>query len=392
VTQPVLVAAAAPADELVAGFERIREAQRVPPRFPAEVEAEAAAAAGDGGASITRERVDHTAVGFVTLDPAGSRDLDQAFAIEHRAGGGWRVFYAIADVAAFVAAGGPMDAEARERGVTFYSPDLRTPLYPPALSEGIASLLPDGERPALVWVIDLDADGASLGGRLEPGVVRSRGAHDYVTVQAALDAGTADEPFVLLREVGLARQAQERARGGVTLDLPDQEVTRDDAGAYRLEYQTPLPVEGWNAQLSLLAGMEAARIMVSGGVGLLRTLPPPDPALVDGLRRAALALGQPVPASEGYPELVRAIDRSTAAGAALVHQAARALRGAGYLVLDHDIPPEHEQFAVAAPYAHVTAPLRRLADRFANEVVDFHPGEATERSRSARVPRGDRRR
>jgi exoribonuclease R len=66
---------------------------------------------------------------------------------------------------------------------------------------------------------------------------------------------------------------------------------------------------------------------------------------------------------------VRGLDRSTAAGAALVHQAARALRGAGYLALDGPVPAEHEQSAVAAAYAHVTAPLRRLADRFANEVV-----------------------
>jgi exoribonuclease R len=368
VTQPVVVAERAFSAELVEGFERIRTAQHVPAAFAPEVEA-AARDNAQKPAAIERARVDHTAVPFVTLDPAGSRDLDQAFAIERRDGGGWRVLYAIADVAAFVPVGGAVDAEANARGVTFYSPDLRTPLYPTVLGEGAASLLPDETTPALVWVIDLDSAGAAVAARLEPGTVRSRGAHDYVTVQAALDAGTADEPFTLLREVGNARQEQERIRGGVALDLPDQEVMRDDAGTYRLEYRTTLPVEGWNAQLSLLAGMEAARIMVAGGIGLLRTLPDPDPALVDALRRQAIALGQKIPADESYAELVRSVDRSTPAGAALVHQAARALRGAGYLPFDGPVPEEHEQFAVAAPYAHVTAPLRRLADRYANEVV-----------------------
>ncbi len=39
------------------------------------------------------------------------------------------------------------------RGVTVYLPDGKAPLYPPALSEGAASLLPDGPRPAVVFVV-----------------------------------------------------------------------------------------------------------------------------------------------------------------------------------------------------------------------------------------------
>jgi exoribonuclease R len=50
-----------------------------------------------------------------------------------------------------------------------------------------------------------------------------------------------------------------------------------------------------------------------------------------------------------------------------IEEAATLLRGAGYLAFDGTppAPAEAGHAGVAAPYAHVTAPLRRLADRYA---------------------------
>ena len=59
--------------------------------------------------------------------------------------------YAIADVGFFVRPGDALDQEAWRRGVTVYMPDERARLYPATLSEGAASLLPDGPRPAVVF-------------------------------------------------------------------------------------------------------------------------------------------------------------------------------------------------------------------------------------------------
>jgi len=352
--------------ELLAGFAAIRAEQHVPESFPPAVEAAAHAAA---AAAVTAPRADHRDIDLVTLDPPGSRDLDQALALERRAGGGWRVWYAIADVAAFVHAGDAVDGEARLRGTTLYCPDERTPLHPVSLCEGAASLLPGQDRPALVWRIDLDGNGAvDRDVALERSVVRSRAALDYPTVQAAVDANAADERLALLREVGEARAAQEEQRGGVSLNLPEQVVSRDD-GRFHLELRTPLAVEGWNSQLSLLAGIAAADVMLDAKVGLLRTLPPARASDLDRLRRVAGALGVPWPSGMSYPAFVRTIDPSTTAGAALLHQAAHTLRGAGYVAFDGAVPAAHVHGALATPYAHVTAPLRRLADRFANEVV-----------------------
>src|SRR6478609_5604549 len=66
------------ARQLTARFEAVRREFEVPDRFPPEVLAEAAAAA---GAATLPER-DETAVPFITIDPPTSMDLDQAMSIE----------------------------------------------------------------------------------------------------------------------------------------------------------------------------------------------------------------------------------------------------------------------------------------------------------------------
>ena len=365
---PILLAPGAPAEDVASGMAAVRAEQAVPERFPAEAEAEVRAVLDGDGASAPRR--DSTDVALVTIDPPGSRDLDQAYGAEALGGGGIRVWYAIADVATFVAPGRPVDTEAHRRGVTFYGPDRRVPLHPPALSEGAASLLPDGARPALLWCIDLDADGLPVETRCERAVVRSRAQLTYDEVSRSVAAGTAEEPLALLRTVGERRLAVEAARGGVSLPLPDQVIVPGDGGEVHLAFDAPVPAEAWNAQVSLLTGIEAARIMLDGGVGLLRTLPPADDRTLARLRRSARALGVAWPAEGGYPAFVRSLDPATPAGGALLVQASRALRGAGYTGFrDGVVPDAHLHAAVAAPYAHVTAPLRRLCDRAANEVV-----------------------
>src|SRR6185312_11198343 len=311
---------------------------------------------------------DLTDIGFVTIDPPGSMDLDQALHIERRHidshSLGYRVRYAIADVAAFVAPGDPVDLEAHLRGETLYSPDMRTPLHPPAIGEAAASLLPEESRPALVWIVDLDGDGRQVEVDVVRAMVRSRARLDYAGAQAAIDKGISDDDVLaLLAEVGKLRQQLEIERRAVSLRLPEQEV--DDVGdGFWLRYRAPLPVEDWNAQISLLTGMAAAGIMLDAGVGILRTLPAPDQGTIDMLRRSAHALDVEWPKSLTYQAFVRDLDPATDIGAALLELSTRLLRGAGYTAFDGTPPADHEHAAVAAPYAHTTAPLRRLVDRY----------------------------
>ncbi|MFC9326771.1 RNB domain-containing ribonuclease [Kitasatospora sp. NPDC057015] len=313
---------------------------------------------------------DATDVPLFTIDPQGSRDLDQAMHLEHRPGG-FRVHYAIADVAAFVRPGGAVDAEARRRVQTLYFPDRRVPLHPARLSEDAASLLPGEIRPALLWQIDLDADGAVVLADLRRARVRSRRRLDYAGVQRAVDSGGADDQLALLATVGRLREQQEQLRGGISLPVPEQEVEESPQG-YRLAYRAQLPVDGWNAQISLLTGMAAADLMLDAGVGLIRTLPAAPESAYARLRRIARALGVRWPEDMAYPELIRLLDPEVPLNAAFLNECTGLLRGAGYRAFDESqglaAPADPGHAALAAPYAHCTAPLRRLADRFAQEI------------------------
>ena len=340
------------------GFDAIRAEMEIPPTFPAAVDSEAERA---------RPRVperDLTEIPFVTIDPPGSRDLDQALHLDRRRGG-YIVRYAIADVAAFVPIGSEVDLEAHRRGLTLYAPDRRTSLYPPTLSEDKASLLPDEERPAMVWEIDLDGDGEIVEGRVGRAMVRSRAQLTYDQAQNQLDVASAPQSLRLLAEIGRLRRLLEEERGAIALPVPEQLVVHEDGG-WSLEYRAPLPVEDWNAQISLLTGIVAAHLMADGGIGVLRTLPPADQYRVDRLRRVAKALDIAWPRNVEYPELIRSLDARLPPHAAFLAEATSLFSGAGYQVLGDGEPP-HPHAALATLYAHATAPLRRLVDRYVGE-------------------------
>jgi exoribonuclease R len=359
---------------LLASFAAMRAELHIPMGFDEATENEADAAARRGpsvpAGSTARDIADRRDIAFVTIDPQGSRDLDQAYAAQ-RSARGFRVWYAIADVASFVAPADALDQTARARGATIFAPDERAPLHPVVLNEGAASLLPGVDRQAALWTFDLDGHGAILDTRVERATVRSRRQLSYPEAQHLIDEKQADESLALLSSIGAARMDQERERGAVSLNIPAQNVERVD-GRFVLEYEQSLPIEKWNAQISLMTGMEAARLMIDAGIGLLRTMPAPHRDDIAKLRHSAAALDIDWPVAMSYPDRIRTLDPNAPRAAAFMTHAARLLRGAGYLAFRGTPPAEHEHSAIAAAYAHATAPLRRTADRFVNEIVLSH--------------------
>ncbi|MFD9895848.1 RNB domain-containing ribonuclease [Amycolatopsis sp. NPDC059027] len=347
-------------------FARLRAEFVLPEAFGPDVLAEAEAAVLDPLASAG-EREDATHLPFVTIDPPGSKDLDQAMVIE-RTRRGFRVHYAIADLAAFVPPGGALDRESRRRGQTMYLPDGNVPLHPPVLSEGAASLLPGEIRPAVLWTIETDETGELTSTRVRRALVRSTEQFDYETVQAALDAGTPHPSVAALPEIGRARRELAIRRGAVELQLPEQEINGDPDGGWALAQRPRNSVEGWNAEISLLTGMAAAEIMIGARVGVLRTLPDPDGTAVEWLRRSADALGIAWPEATTVSEFLATLDPGKPASMALYTDTTRLLRGAGYTAFDGELPALTTHAGIGGAYAHVTAPIRRLVDRFATEI------------------------
>jgi exoribonuclease R len=346
-------------DELRQGIAQIQQEQGVDPAFPPEVEQ----AAEEAARNPRLPDLDLTDLPFVTIDPASAMDLDQAMHLG-RDGDGYVVRYAIADLTAFITPGDPVDLEANRRGESLYGADSKIPLHPKVLSEDAASLLPDQVRPAFVWTLRLDSSGSVTEAKVERARVRSVAKLDYEGVQAR---GKGDDLFDLLQEIGELRIAQEVARGGVNLPMPEQEIVVD-GDRWHLEFRSMLPVESWNAQISLMTGFAAAEMMISHRVGLLRTLPPPAPEPVERLRRQARALKVDWPAGEDYPAFIRRLDPDKPNEAAMVVACTALLRGAGYVGFEGQVPEQPEHSALASPYAHCTAPLRRLVDRYALEI------------------------
>ncbi|KAA1397385.1 RNB domain-containing ribonuclease [Aeromicrobium ginsengisoli] len=348
-------------------FAGVRAELDLPPvaqtaSFPPEVVAEAEAiAAGD-----RPEVEDATAIPFVTIDPPGARDLDQAMFLE-RDGDGFRVHYAITDLGSAIPPGGAVDAEARRRGQTIYLPDGRVPLHPPVLSEDALSLLADQVRGAAVWTIDVAADGALSNVSVRRARVKSVAQLDYEGVQQSFDAGTPHPSLEPLADLGRLRQSVRVDRGAIELALPEQEVERAD-DEWRVVMRVRTQVDGWNAEISLLTGMAAAQLMLDAEVGLLRTLPPADDKAEADFLRTARTLKVAVPDGATPAHVLVGLDPSRPASIALMTEATRLLRGAGYEAFDGSRPAQVDHAGVGGPYAHVTAPLRRLADRFGTEV------------------------
>lgn len=331
------------------GIAHIRQQFAVPDGFPDEV----LVAADEAARRVPDQHVDRTDWPFVTLDPSASTDLDQAFHLE-RAGADLLLHYAIADVAWFVRDGDALDREAWRRGSTLYLPDGRAPLYPPLLAEGAASLLPDGPRPAVVFHVRVTPEGlASLDGA-ERAVVRSRAKLGYETVTAS---DLPDEFEEFARRV----QAAEVARGASGVDPPEQVVERNTHG-YRLSFRPRRPSEEQNAALSLAANLAVADALHRAGTGLFRVMPEPDERAVRRLRHTARAFGLVWPPDRTLEEYSRTLDPNEPRQAAFMLAVRRAGGGAEYVTHQPGVVPWHA--AIAATYAHATAPLRRLADRY----------------------------
>ena len=337
------------------GLSAIRTQFQLPGPFPLAAEAAAETAARQQLA----DHVDRTNVPFVTLDPASSTDLDQAFALE-QSGGDIILRYAIADIGWFVADGGPIDAEAWLRGETLYLPDGKISLYPTVLCEGAASLLPDGDRPAIVFAVRVDGSGNAKLDGVERAVIRSRAKLGYATVRPEdLPAG--------FDELSRRITAAEDARGASRVDPPQQQVTQDPDRSFMLEFRPMSAAEQANASLSLAANLAMADVLYQHGTGLFRVMGEPDDWAVRRLRRSAKALGVDWPKSMSLEDRQKTLDPNAMKDAAFMLAIRRSGAHATYAPLTSGERPWHS--AMRATYVHGTAPLRRLADRYVTEAT-----------------------
>jgi|GEM_PF-315738 len=217
-------------------------------------------------------------VPFVTVDGAGTMDLDQALfvasagqaPIEVGPDCAYLVCYAIADASWFIRPGTALYEEALARGASIYFAGMSVPMLPHALSRGMISLNPCVDRRALVFVMQIDRDGVCTKTVLVRAMMRSRAKLTNDDVDAFLrDSG--NHPFaetdyaaslLAFREASLLRLRESRTRNVVHFNRIALDIslngTRD---GFVLGLDERSPVDLYNEQLSLLCNMEGARIL-----------------------------------------------------------------------------------------------------------------------------------
>jgi ribonuclease R len=177
-------------------------------------------------AVLAPERRDLRELTTFTIDPVSARDFDDAISAERLADGATRVWVHIADVAAHVPEGSPVDTEARERATSTYVPGAVEPMLPDALSADACSLVPGRDRAAVTVEMEI-ADGRVRRARFHRSTIRSDERLDYDRVDAIFAGREAArepwaQPLAAAREASAAL-GRTRARHGSALTLESEE-------------------------------------------------------------------------------------------------------------------------------------------------------------------------
>ncbi len=306
---------------------------RMRTEFPREVVESARAAVSRG---FSRDgRSDLTGLDVVSIDAPQTREIDDALSIEPRPGGGVRLGVHVADPAAYVEKDDPVDREAFARAATRYFPESRLPMIPEAISEGAASLAEGEDRPALSFLVALDADGEISSHEVVRSVVRSVARLTYEAADAAIGREGGPHAALLrsLERAAALLEGRRAAAGAVRIPAPEVEPRVLDDGRIALVRIDPdSPSRRLVSEAMVLAGAVAARFCAGRSVpAIYRRQPPPDRPLA-----AAAASSEDFAAA-------RALRRSLRRGEVGVS------------------PGPH--FALGLPaYAQATSPLRRFQD------------------------------
>ena len=345
-------------------------AHDIPHVFPQAVLAEA-----DAARPATMEnREDWRDLPLITIDPADAKDHDDAVhavADDSPANvGGFVVTVAIADVAAYVRPGSPLDAEARRRGNSVYFPDREVPMLPERISNDLCSLREGEDRPALAVRMVFAADGRKIDHRFHRIMMRSAAKLAYAQAQAAID-GDADEqtaPLLgaVLRPLWDAYTVLRRGRGArqpLELDLPERKILLKPDGTVDRVFVPP----------RLDAHKLIEEFMIQANVAAAETLEAERRRLLYRIHDAPSLAKQ-----EGLREFLGTLGLSLARGPALrpaqFNQILAKVAGAENEQLVNQVVLRAQSQAEYAPdnighfglnlrrYAHFTSPIRRYAD------------------------------
>jgi ribonuclease R len=343
--------------------------------FRAALEVEAGDAAPAAG-SRELPRRDLVDLPTFTVDPATARDFDDAVSAR-REGDGLRLWIHIADVAAHVPPGSPLDREAWRRGNSTYAPGTVEPMLPHALSEEACSLAPGVERLAVTAEIELGASGKPAAARFYRSRIRSDARLDYDQLDVVF-SGRAEAPQAVAEPLAAAREAAAalgERRGSTSLDVESFEPEfRFDASGDVTGARGVAQTESHRLieRLMILANEQVAQLLErKRAPAIYRVHAQPDPPRIERLIEQLGELEIPTPqrrqglaprqAAEAAAEASRLAMREAARRGhgrdAYTSLVLRSLKQARYSERNSG----HAGLGSSA-YCHFTSPIRRYPD------------------------------
>jgi ribonuclease R len=342
-------------------------------------------------------RRDLTELPTFTVDPATARDFDDAVSAQ-RDGDGVRLWIHIADVAAHVPAGSPLDLEARRRGNSTYAPGTVEPMLPHALSEEACSLAPGVERLAVTAEIELRPGGEARTAGFYRSRIRSDARLDYDQLDVIF-SGRAEPPGVVAEPLQVAREAAAslgERRGTTSLDVESFEPEfRFDSAGDVVGARSVAQTESHRLieRLMILTNEQVAKLLERKRVpAIYRVHGQPDPPRVERLIAQLHDLGIPTPPLRGTLAPREAGEAAAAASRLVTREAAR--RGHGReaytsLVL-RSLKQAHysernsgHAGLGSAAYCHFTSPIRRYPDLVVHRALLATLGEGESAPRMA---------
>jgi ribonuclease R len=345
-------------------------AHGIPIGFSPEAEAEAGAAE----PPTLSGRTDLRELPLVTIDPPDARDHDDAVFAEPdtdpRNAGGWIVWVAIADVAAYVRPGSALDATAREKGNSVYFPDRVEPMLPERLSAGLCSLREGEPRACLAVRMVFDKDGRKRTHRFHRGLMRSAAKLSYEEAQAAIDGRPDDRASALMDRVlrplfaayAVLKQGRD-TRSPLEIESAERRIHFGaDGQIASITPRASLPAHKLIEEFMIQANVAAAETLEQRQTPLIyRVHDTPSDEKVQSLVDFLATLG--IPWSKGQAPSTARFNRllgDTAGGphAEIVNEVV--LRTQMQAIYDTD---NIGHFGLnLTRYAHFTSPIRRYAD------------------------------
>jgi ribonuclease R len=359
----------------------------LPTEFPADVLAEAARVAIDVTPAQMVGRVDLRRLPLVTIDGEDARDFDDAVWCEPNKTGGYKLIVAIADVAAYVAVGGAIDAEAQRRSTSVYFPSRVLPMLPENLSNGMCSLKPEVDRLCLACELSIDAEGNIKRSKFYKAVMRSAQRLSYNLVWQALGE---QSPEACKRVENVLPQLQylyalykaldgaRRRRGAIEFEGQEVKFAFDEAGEIKMVTQaTRNDAHKLIEECMIAANVAAAKFLSKAKVPALYRVHASPPMLrYEDAREFLASMGVRLPAHEQLsPGDITKVLRAARArpDGSLIEAILLRTQSLAVYKASND---GHFGLALDA-YAHFTSPIRRYPDLLVHRAI-YHALDSKE--------------